>query len=82
MSGILPATGSDARSAVAKVLENSPPILVEVRFPGSATSPDWHLFETEEQFDQLLERLGPGVELHISSVWALKNPKGEILLKK
>ena len=36
----------------------------------------------EEQLDQILERLGPGVELHLSSVWVLKNIKGEICLKK
>jgi hypothetical protein len=57
-------------------------VLVEVRFPNCATSPDWYLCEEEEELQRLLERLAPGAELHVSSVWDLKNTKGEILLKK
>ncbi len=34
------------------------------------------------QNDKLLDRLGPGAELHVSSVWDLKNVKGEIVLGK
>ena len=69
-------------AAISDLFENSPPVLVEVRFPRAATSPDWHLFEEEEQLDQLLQRLGPGAELHVSSVWDVRNAKGEICLKK
>jgi hypothetical protein len=82
MSQVLSATTVEARSAIAKLFANAPPVLVEVRFPNMATSPDWHLLEDEEQLKQLLERLGPGVELHLSSVWDLKNPKGDICLRK
>jgi hypothetical protein len=65
-----------ARAAVATLFEQSPPVLVEVRFPGVATSPDWYLLNEEDDFDVLLERLGPQAELHVSSVWDLKNAKG------
>ena len=79
---LLPATSEQTRAAVSALFENTPPVLVEVRFPGAATSPDWYLFEEEEQLDQLLEGLGPAVELHVSSVWDLHDDKGEICLKK
>ena len=82
MSHILQSASADVKNAVAKLLENSPPVLVEVRFPNTATSPDWHLCENEEQLDQILDRLGPGAELHISTVWDLKNTKREICLRK
>ncbi|GEM_PF-2558022 len=82
MSRILLSASTEAKSAVAKLFENSPPVLVEVRFPNSATASDWHLCEDEEQLDQVLDRLGPGAELRISSVWDLKNVKGEICVKK
>jgi hypothetical protein len=70
------------RSEVTALFEQSPPVLVEVRFPNAATSPDWYLFEGEENLDALLERLGPQAELYLSSVWDLKNQRGAIRLKK
>lgn len=82
MSRILDSAGADVRKAVAKLLDDSPPVLIEIRFPNAATSPDWLLCDNEEQLDQILDRLGPGVELHISSVWDLKNTKGDICLRK
>ena len=48
------------------------PVLVEVRFPRSGTSPDWYLFEESEQFDALVAKLAPGAELFLISVWDLK----------
>jgi hypothetical protein len=69
-------------AAIKALFENSPPVLVEVRFPKSSTSPDWHLCGDEQELEQLLERLGPGVELHLNSVWDLKNVKREICLRK
>jgi hypothetical protein len=82
MSKLLFSLSTEARAAVSALFENSPPVLVEVRFPQSGTSPDWYLCEEEEQFEQILKRLGAGVELHISSVWDLKNVKGEICLRQ
>jgi hypothetical protein len=71
-----------ARAAVLRLIEDSPPVLVEVRFPGMGTSPDWHLLEDEVGFDRLWEKLGPGVELHVSSVWDLKNFRGAARLTR
>jgi len=73
---------AEAKDAIVQLIQQKPPILVEIRFPKSGTSPDWRLCEDEDQLDQVLERLGPGAELHISSVWDLKNVKGEICLTK
>ena len=72
----------EAKAAVSALFAQSPPVLVEVRFPHAGTSPDWHLCEDEEELDQILEQVGPGAELHISSVWDLKNTKGEIRVRK
>lgn len=82
MSQVSSVDNAEARSAISSLFADHPPVLVEVRFPNSGTSPDWYLCEEEEQLDQILERLGPGVELHLSSVWTLKNVKGAICLKK
>ena len=54
----LPAS-TEAKAAVSALFNNSPPVLVEVRFPRSGTSPDWYLCDDEEEFEQILERLGP-----------------------
>ena len=82
MSQVLSPENAEARSAISTLFADSPPVLVEVRFPNSGTSPDWYLCEQEEQLEQILERLGPGVELHLNSVWALRKVKGGICLKK
>jgi hypothetical protein len=75
-------TQAEAKAAIATLFDNAPPVLVEVRFPNLGTSPDWYLCEEQEQLEQILERLGSGVELHISSVWDLTNVKGAIGLRK
>ena len=82
MSKVLCCTSSEAKAAVSKLFENSPPVLVEVRFPHLGTSPDWYLCEEEEDLEQIVEQLVAGVELHLNSVWDLKNIKGEICLRK
>ena len=64
------------------LFEHARPVLVEVRFPGAATSPDWYLLEDEDELDALLERLGPSVELYLNSVWDLENSRGSIRLTK
>lgn len=73
---------TEARCAVSALLENAPPVLVEVRFPGAGTSPDWYLCEDEEEFEQIWHGLSPGADVHVSSVWDLKNTKEEISLRK
>ncbi|HVS37013.1 MAG TPA: hypothetical protein VMS17_15740 [Gemmataceae bacterium] len=82
MSRVLSAASTEAKGAVAELFENTPPVLVEMRFPSAGASPDWHLCEDEEQLKQIMERLGPGAELHLSSVWDLKNIKGALCLRK
>ncbi len=73
--------GAEAKAAISILFENAPPVLVEIRFPNMGTSPDWYLCDEEQELEKILEGLGPGAELHISSVWDLKNMKGEICLK-
>lgn len=70
-----------ANGAVSALFRKAP-VLVEVRFPNMGTSPDWRLCEDEADFGSLLERLGPGVELHLNSVWDLKYSSGELTLRK
>lgn len=72
----------EARANATALFTRTPPVLVEVRFPGTATSPDWHLLEDEEELEALLERLGPKTEVYLSSVWDLENSKGAVRLTK
>jgi hypothetical protein len=81
MSKVLSSASSEGRAAVCALFENAPPVLVEVRFPNCATSPDWYLCEKEEQLEQILKDLAPGAELHLSSVWDLRNVKGAICVR-
>ncbi len=69
------------RAEISALFENSPPILIEVRFLGCGTSPDWYLCAEQEQFEKLLEKFGAGVEMHVSSVWDLKNAKGAVCFR-
>jgi hypothetical protein len=79
--GLLPAI-AEARATVSALFENSPPLLIEVRFPGCATSPDWYLCDEEEEFEKVLDSLAPGAELHVSSVRDLKNVRGAVCFRK
>jgi hypothetical protein len=67
---------SAVRTAVAKLFDDKPPVLVEVRFPKMGTSSDWFLCEGQAALEAILERLAAGAEVHLSSVWDLKNPAG------
>ncbi len=81
MSRVPFASSTKAKGAVSDLFENAP-VLVEVRFPNAGTSPDWYLCDDEEQLERIVERLGSGVELHLSSIWNLKNVKKALCLKK
>jgi hypothetical protein len=72
----------DDRKRINALIKTSPPVLVEVRFPNAATSPDWYLCQEESELDEIIERLGPGSELHVSSVWDLTNRKGDLHLRR
>jgi hypothetical protein len=64
-----------------KLFNERSPVLVEVRFPKMGTSSDWFLCENAAALDTILARLGPGVEVHLSSVWDLKNPLGAVVFR-
>ena len=75
---------SDANTvltAVGKMFDEKPPVLVEVRFPKMGTASDWFLCENAAALDAILDRLGPGVEVHLGSVWDLKNPVGAVVFR-
>jgi hypothetical protein len=82
MSKVLLSESTEAKAAVSALFDNAPPVLVEVRFPQMGTSSDWYLCEDEEHLEQILERIGPGAELRLNSVWDLENRKGAVCLKK
>lgn len=58
------------------------PVLVEIRFPGCGTSPDWELCDDESELEAVLARLAPGAELHLTSVWDLSGRQGALVLTK
>lgn len=64
------------RAALAKLFQEKSPVLVEVRFPCMGTSADWYLCEEPDELDPILERLSPGTEVRLSSVWDLHDPTG------
>jgi hypothetical protein len=82
MSKVLSSATNETKAAVASLFDNTPPVLVEVRFPNTATAPDWHLLDEEEELEALLGQLATGSEVRLSSVWDLKNTKGDIRLRK
>lgn len=72
---------SAVRSAAEKLFAAKPPVLVEVRFPNMATSPDWFLCGDEEELEPILARLAAGAEVHLHSVWDLNNPTGGVVAR-
>jgi hypothetical protein len=70
------------RVAIAELFDQKVPVLVEVRFPRMATSPDWFLCESAAEFDPIWARLGTGTELFLHSVWDLKNGSRPIVLSR
>lgn len=83
MNRVLSPESSEARNALSKLFDN-PPILIEVRFPRMGTSSDWYFCQEAEEFEEILRRLGPGVEVQLVSVWELDLAKatGKVCLKK
>ena len=73
---------STVLAAVGRLFDEKPPVLIEVRFPRMGTSSDWLFCEDAAAFDAILGRLGPGAEVHLSSVWDLKNPAGAVVVPK
>jgi hypothetical protein len=42
------------------LFDEQTPVLVEVRFPGMATFPDWYFCREKEELESILSRLGGG----------------------
>ncbi len=82
MSKAVLSASPEGRAAITGLFDREAPILVEVRFPGCGTSPDWHLCEEEEQFNDVLDRLGAGAEVRLVSVWQIKTLPGELIVRK
>lgn len=80
-TSFVPETGA-TRAAVAALFAEKPPVLVEVRFPNMGTASDWFLCEDETELDAVLERLGPGTEAHLNSVWDVRNPAGAVVVRR
>jgi hypothetical protein len=78
MSQSIAPISSEGREAARELFQQGGPVLVEVRFPATATSPDWYLCEDESDFDSILDRIRPGAELYVSRVWDLTNQKGAV----
>ncbi len=70
------------RKEIGKLFAEKPPVLAEVRFPKMGTASDWYLCEDAASVEAILGRLGPGVEIHLSSVWDLKSAADAIVIHK
>jgi hypothetical protein len=81
MSASLLSDANTILTAVRKLFDEKPPVLVEVRFPKMGTSSDWFLCENAAALNAILDRLGPGVEVHLSSVWDVKNVSGAVIFR-
>jgi hypothetical protein len=81
MSETITGLPASVREQLAALFRERAPVLVEVRFPRMGTASDWHMFETEEEFEQLRRRLAPGVELHLASVWDLEMRRGKVTIQ-
>jgi len=68
--------------AVERLFATKPPVLVEVRFPQMGTSSDWFLCEDRDELGPILDQLGPGVEVRLSSVWDIQDPTGGVVVRK
>ena len=82
MSRLLSAASPKGHRRVHALFESGGPVLVEVRFPGAVWSSDWHLCQTEDEFDDLLGRLEPEAVLHVSRVWDLSTRGGSVCLRR
>ncbi|HEX3152667.1 MAG TPA: hypothetical protein VHR66_31635 [Gemmataceae bacterium] len=82
MAKLMSAASAQGHEAVHALIEAGGPVLVEVRHPGGVYSPDWHLCESDADFDRLLEGLDPQSVLVVSRVWDLTNRAGAVVLRR
>ena len=64
-----------------EALFQDPPVLVEIRYPRSEVESAWHLVQSEEELDRIMDELEPQVEVHASSVWDLRYPKDHVCVR-
>jgi hypothetical protein len=82
MSKLLSAASTQGHEAVHALLKAGGPLLIEVRYPGGVVSSDWHLCDSDEEYDTLMVRLNANAVLHVSRVWDLTNPTGGVCLRR
>jgi hypothetical protein len=82
MSKLTSAASAQGHEAVHNLFEAGGPVLIEVRVPGGFFSPDWHLCETVDDFDRLLDQLDADAVLHVSRVSDLSNRAGPVVLRR
>jgi hypothetical protein len=82
MSRLLSAASPKGHSRVHSLFDAGGPVLVEVRYPGAILSSDWHLCESEDEFDGLLDRIDAESILHVSRVWDLSTRGGSVVLRR
>jgi hypothetical protein len=82
MAKLLSAASSQGHEAVHVLFEAGGPVLVEVRHPGGIFSSDWHLCDSDDEFDRLLDQVEPESVLHVSRVWDLHNRAGAVVLRR
>jgi len=82
MKAMISAVSEGQRKLLHDFFEEKAPVLVEVRFPRMGTSPDWYLCDTEADFDSVWERLGTGTEIHLHSVWDMKDEAKPAILAR
>jgi hypothetical protein len=82
MSRLLSAASQKGHSRVRSLFEAGGPVLVEVRYPGAVLSSDWHLCESEAEFDDLLDRIDAESILLVSRVWDLSTRGGSVVLRR
>jgi len=82
MAKLMSAASSKGHETVQKLFEAGGPVLIEVRVPGGFYSSDWHLCESDDDFDRLVDTPEPGAVLHVSRVWDLTNRAGAVVLRR
>jgi hypothetical protein len=82
MAKFMSAASSKGHETVHKLFEAGGPVLIEVRVPGGFLSSDWHLCESDDAFDRLVDQLDPDAVILVSRVWDLTNRAGAVVLKR
>ena len=82
MSKLMTAVSTKGHETVHGLFAAGGPVLIEVRIPGGIYTSDWHLCDSEYEFDELLEKIRPEAVLHVNRVWDLSNRAGSLCLRR